>query len=696
MPAGRPARPGERPRGRGHRAHARGRHPRRRRGRGVVLDRAAPRAGRSLRGRVDDVASTSAPTATERGTITLWLLGLCLMLFALGGISLDLWRSFSERRALAATADAAALAGASAIDEDRLPPVRRASCWSRRKPKRGRGRASLDQLDRGRVARRRRAARSTDAVTVVVRGRVEFTLLGLLHTADVDVVVTATATPRRSREARRCASRAASRCSWRGRRRDARAPRTAQTGWWRARPRLRARVGRRPRGRHVPRWRAPGACAVDRVAVHLGTRDTTPRYCVVFAGALAAGDRHARHAPSERLGERQPDRRVRAARRPAERVAARRPRAAPSRRARVVGPLVWDLGVADRTGRGDLVIVPWCATPGSAAALGRRRPRRRSGSRRRCRGGRSAPARRARASWPGIARLATFFWSDARPPTTASVSLRGFDVDVVVAHPIAYALVVRRRHHAGRRATRRPRSCRTPRRGDFAVTLYVVWEAHAHIVVLAMGRRPRRHRPRHGHAPRVPGRITWPRSGPCSAPRPPGGSVAASLGAATRVPDGVGGGRMFSTIVVGTDGSDSAFAAVVAAAELVGTIGDGATLHIVSVQKPVSTSAMAAGEMAASGAGRGRAAVGGRSPRRPRASARGDRAPGRAPGRHRRDPRPLRQPGRGAVRHGRPPRRRPHRGRQPGDAGRAALPRQRAEHGVAPRALQRAHRRHAS
>ena len=34
-------------------------------------------------------------------------------------MSVDLWRSFSERRALAATADAAARSGASAIDEDR-------------------------------------------------------------------------------------------------------------------------------------------------------------------------------------------------------------------------------------------------------------------------------------------------------------------------------------------------------------------------------------------------------------------------------------------------------------------------------------------------------------------------------------------------------------------------------------------------
>ncbi|MGH9030897.1 MAG: pilus assembly protein TadG-related protein, partial [Acidimicrobiia bacterium] len=49
--------------------------------------------------------------------MTVWMLGLCLMLLLLGGISLDLWRAFSERRALASAADAAAIAGASALDE---------------------------------------------------------------------------------------------------------------------------------------------------------------------------------------------------------------------------------------------------------------------------------------------------------------------------------------------------------------------------------------------------------------------------------------------------------------------------------------------------------------------------------------------------------------------------------------------------
>jgi len=55
---------------------------------------------------------------------------------------------------------------------------------------------------------------------------------------------------------------------------------------------------------------------------------------------------------------------------------------------------------------------------------------------------------------------------------------------------------------------------------------------------------------------------------------------------------------MFKSIVVGTDGSDRASEAVLAAAELAATQPE-AMLHIVTVQKPLSPSAVAAGEMAA-------------------------------------------------------------------------------------------------
>jgi Flp pilus assembly protein TadG len=135
-------------------------------------------------------------TRGPEGTITLWLLGLCLLLFALGGITLDLWRAFSERRALAATADAAALVGASAIDETRY----RSSGEVVLVPAEAEARARAGiarQLDR-RALRGVEVRADVDAVTVVVHGNVDFTLLSLLQRGEFAVQVTATATPRRS------------------------------------------------------------------------------------------------------------------------------------------------------------------------------------------------------------------------------------------------------------------------------------------------------------------------------------------------------------------------------------------------------------------------------------------------------------------------------------------------------------------
>jgi hypothetical protein len=151
--------------------------------------------------------------------------------------------------------------------------------------------------------------------------------------------------------------------------------------------------------------------------------------------------------------------------------------------ARVIGPLVWDLGAPTSGGDG-LIIVPWCPAPGSAppwdaptaAEIWQQTPLPRRGI------GASPPGT---TDWPGIARLATFFWSDPRPPTTASVSLRGFDV-TVVAHPIAYAWSF------GDGATQIVGDPPTaivpyPRRGDFVVTLFVVWEARAHLTYSPWG-----------------------------------------------------------------------------------------------------------------------------------------------------------------------------------------------------------------
>ena len=56
----------------------------------------------------------------QRGTITLWVLGLTIAVMFLGGLGLDLWRAIAVRREVATMAEAAATAGANGLDENAL------------------------------------------------------------------------------------------------------------------------------------------------------------------------------------------------------------------------------------------------------------------------------------------------------------------------------------------------------------------------------------------------------------------------------------------------------------------------------------------------------------------------------------------------------------------------------------------------
>ncbi len=58
--------------------------------------------------------------SSDRGSITIWLLGLVLLLFGLGAVVLDLWSVLSARVELDALVDSAAIAAASALDEEAL------------------------------------------------------------------------------------------------------------------------------------------------------------------------------------------------------------------------------------------------------------------------------------------------------------------------------------------------------------------------------------------------------------------------------------------------------------------------------------------------------------------------------------------------------------------------------------------------
>jgi len=128
--------------------------------------------------------------------VTLWLLGLCLLLLTLGGMGLDLWRSFSERRALVNAADAAALAGASAVDEGRyratgeLVLVPDAAI--------ARARASIARQGDVRSLRLVDVGADIESVHVTVRGEVGFSLLRLVAPGSFEVRVESAAVPRRS------------------------------------------------------------------------------------------------------------------------------------------------------------------------------------------------------------------------------------------------------------------------------------------------------------------------------------------------------------------------------------------------------------------------------------------------------------------------------------------------------------------
>lgn len=111
----------------------------------------------------------------DRGSITLWTLGLTVMVLFLAGISLDLWRAFEVREDLAAMADSAAIAGASQVDG----PAYRATGTIQldERAAEDAANARLDaQQDSARITARDIAA-AGPVLTVSLEGEVEFTLL---------------------------------------------------------------------------------------------------------------------------------------------------------------------------------------------------------------------------------------------------------------------------------------------------------------------------------------------------------------------------------------------------------------------------------------------------------------------------------------------------------------------------------------
>jgi hypothetical protein len=129
----------------------------------------------------------------ERGTITLWVLGLCIALMFLGGLSVDLWRAVGDRRRLSDMADSAATAAANGLDE---PALRAGTVQV--DPARARG-IALDILSQYPHASELDAADiqvEGRRVTVTLRDHVDFSLLGIfIGGRHFDVAVHSSAEP---------------------------------------------------------------------------------------------------------------------------------------------------------------------------------------------------------------------------------------------------------------------------------------------------------------------------------------------------------------------------------------------------------------------------------------------------------------------------------------------------------------------
>lgn len=131
---------------------------------------------------------------SERGSITLWMVGLVMVVFAVGGIALDLWRGLSAYRFVASTVDAAAVAAGSAIDEDRwrldgtlvLDPVRVQERV---------GVAVGAQTSGPVIEYSVVTAPDGSEATIEAGTAVSLTLLGVLVDGDLDVSARATAEP---------------------------------------------------------------------------------------------------------------------------------------------------------------------------------------------------------------------------------------------------------------------------------------------------------------------------------------------------------------------------------------------------------------------------------------------------------------------------------------------------------------------
>jgi hypothetical protein len=128
---------------------------------------------------------------SDRGSVTVWVLGLAVLLLLFGGLALDFWRALAVQRELAAVADSAVVAAASGIDEEAyrdsgivvLDPVRAADLAGQ----------SISSQDVELVEATTSVAPDGLSVEVVLAAELELGLLGVFVDQAEPLLIRATA-----------------------------------------------------------------------------------------------------------------------------------------------------------------------------------------------------------------------------------------------------------------------------------------------------------------------------------------------------------------------------------------------------------------------------------------------------------------------------------------------------------------------
>ena len=129
---------------------------------------------------------------SDRGSVTLWMLGLSLLLLLFGGLVIDFWRALALQRELAAIADSAAVAAASGIDEEHYRSMGEVLIDPSRAV--GLGSAYAAAQDAELVDIAVRPAADGLSVSVLVVDELELGLMGVFVDQTEPLIVTAEAT----------------------------------------------------------------------------------------------------------------------------------------------------------------------------------------------------------------------------------------------------------------------------------------------------------------------------------------------------------------------------------------------------------------------------------------------------------------------------------------------------------------------